>query len=222
MKGLLIKDFYFAMQQKRLFLIILFMFGVFYVSKGTESAPFVISYTTLMGGMFVLTSIGYDDFENSICYLMTLPITRKEYVLEKYLFGMLNVFCFWIVPTTAYTLLKIEIASEVMLIALMSLAVVIAFELIMIPVQLKFGGDKGRMALIGVIAAGMLLVYLIKEIGGRLMDSSEAARQLLEKIIQGIVNGSAWTIGIMIFVMLVLEAVISYRISLKVITKKEY
>lgn len=222
MKGLLIKDFYFAMQQKRLFLIILFMFGVFYISQGAESAPFVISYTTLMGGMFVLTSIGYDEFENSISYVMTLPITRKEYVLEKYLFGMLNVVCFWIVPTAAYTLLKLEMASEMMLVALMSLAIVTAFELIMIPVQLKFGGEKGRMALIGVIAAGMLLVYLIKEIGGRIMNSSEAARALVEKVIQAIVSGSVWMIGIVVFVLLVFEAIISYRISLKVITKREY
>lgn len=222
MKGLLIKDFYFAMQQKRLFLIILLMFGVFYISQGTESAPFVISYTTLMGGMFVLTSIGYDDFENNISYLMTLPITRKEYVLEKYLFGMLGVISFWLFPTIVYTVMKMEMISEVLIIASLSLAVVTAFEMIMIPVQLKFGGEKGRMALIGVVAAGMLLLYFLKEIGTRLMNSSDAAKQLFENIIHGLENSSGWMLGAGIVVFLVIEGLISYRISLKVITKKEY
>lgn len=222
MKGLLMKDFYFAMQQKRLFLIILFMFGVFYISKGAESAPFVISYTTLMGGMFVLTSIGYDDFENSSCYIMTLPITRKDYVLEKYLFGMLGVFSFWLFPTAVYVFLKMEMISEVLTIAGMSLAVVTCFEMLMIPVQLKFGGEKGRMALIGVIVVGMLLLHLIKEIGTWLMGSSEAAKQMIENVIYELENGSVWMLGIGIVILLILETIISYRISLNVITKREY
>lgn len=222
MKGLLLKDIYFAMQQKRLFLIILFMFGVFYLSQGAESAPFVISYTALMGGMFVLTSISYDEFENSICYLMTLPITRKEYVLEKYIFGMSCVIGFWLLPAVAYTLLKIEIAGEILTIAFLSLAVITAFELIMIPIQLKFGGEKGRMALIGVIAAGMLLLYFLKEFGCRLMNSSEAAKKLVENVLQGMENANVWVIAVGVFVLLAIETVISYGISLKVIIKREY
>lgn len=36
--------------------------------------------------MFTATTISYDGFDNCYLFLMTLPVTRKKYVNEKYLF----------------------------------------------------------------------------------------------------------------------------------------
>ena len=37
----------------------------------------------------VMSSVSYDEFNNGLSYLMTLPTTKKDYVREKYLFGFL-------------------------------------------------------------------------------------------------------------------------------------
>ena len=37
-----------------------------------------------------MSSISYDEFDNGNAFLFSLPITRKDYVLEKYIFGSVS------------------------------------------------------------------------------------------------------------------------------------
>lgn len=39
--------------------------------------------------MFSLSTISYDEFDNGNAFLFSLPITRKGYVIEKYIFGIM-------------------------------------------------------------------------------------------------------------------------------------
>ena len=88
MKGLLIKDFKILKGQKQFFASVLVVTFVFLMTN--TSFSFVISYITVMTGMLTLTTISYDDHENGMGYLFTLPISRKGYVQEKYLFGFMT------------------------------------------------------------------------------------------------------------------------------------
>lgn len=222
MKGLLIKDFRFTMQQAKMFFIILFMFVFFYFSQGADSAPFIISYTTLMGGMFVLTTISYDDYDYGTAFLLTLPITRKDYVKEKYVFGILGILGLWCLSTAAYLILGVEEFTEMVLMALMILAVILAFEMIIIPIQLKFGGDKGRMALVGIVVAAMLLLIAVKSVANQLINSSAEMETLIYGIVNALSSVSPWATGVVLAAVLVIETCISYKISVRVLERKEY
>ncbi len=222
MKGLLIKDFRFTMQQAKMFIIILFMFVIFFFSQGADSATFIISYTALMGGMFVLTTISYDEYDHGITFLLTLPIARKDYVKEKYVFGILGILGLWGLSTAAYLILGFDEFKEMLCIALLVLAVILAFEMIMIPIQLKFGGDKGRMALIGIVVAAMLLLLVVKSVANQLINYSAEMETLIYGIVNVMSSVSPWLIGVAIAAILVIETYISYRISVKVIENREY
>ena len=222
MKGLFLKDLYFTLQQKKMLLIILFMFIIFYISQGAESGPFVIAYVSLLGGMFVLNTISYDEYENSISYLFTLPIQRSEYVKEKYLFGVFGLSFFWGIVTLAYLCLNYQNAQETLLGALMILAVMFFFEMVMLPVQLKFGGDKGRIAVIGIVVAGMLLLFGIKSLLEGMAGSSEEVKLKLLNLTEGLLSMNPWIAGMIVGGILMVGAYISYRISLKVILNREY
>ncbi|MCF0261227.1 MAG: ABC-2 transporter permease, partial [Erysipelotrichaceae bacterium] len=86
MKGLLVKDCFLLFQRKQSLLMILAVCIFVGMAVGGE---FVISYMTILGAIFALSTISYDDADNGMMFLMTLPISKKQYVLSKYVFGFL-------------------------------------------------------------------------------------------------------------------------------------
>ena len=88
MKGLFMKDFGLLKGQKQFFAVIVVM-TVIFMTAYTNFA-FIISYITIMIGIMTLTTISYDEFENGMGYLFTLPVSRREYVGEKYLFSIIT------------------------------------------------------------------------------------------------------------------------------------
>lgn len=41
---------------------------------------------TMFGAMIAVGTLSYDETDNGLAFLMTLPVDRKTYVREKYLF----------------------------------------------------------------------------------------------------------------------------------------
>ena len=218
MKGLLLKDFRLIMQQSRLFVIIPFMIASFMIFQGAESAPFIIAYTSMMGGILVLNTISYDEFGHSITFLMTLPITRKEYVQEKYVFGILGILATWGISTAVYLLFGVEAFREILILAVTMLLTILAAEMIMIPIQLKFGGDKGRIVLIVLVMACVLLGFILK---GCIQRGTET-EVLFYKIVEVAASVSGWWYLFAAILFLVIETFVSYKISVCMIEKQEY
>lgn len=220
MKGLLIKDFCFAKEQRRMLVILAIIFAAFIFSQGKESAAFVISYMTLVGGMLTITSISYDEYDGSMAFLLTFPITRKQYVIEKYIFGFLCGGICCIISTAIYMLMDIQGSREILVVAAVLLMVLTFFLMIMLPIQLKFGGDKGRIALIGIFAAFMLAIYGVKHVGEKVyqIDFDTMKNLMIEKLSAL----SPWTIGVILAVIWVGALVVSLAVSVKIVEQKEY
>ena len=97
MKGLLIKDFKLLKGQKNFFMTITAISIIMIiVSPGTS---FPIGFLGFVGALFSLSSISYDEFDNGNAFLFSLPITRKDYVLEKYIFGLISGIMFLLLGT---------------------------------------------------------------------------------------------------------------------------
>lgn len=86
MKGLLIKDLKLIMTQK---LLIFIVGGVSCYLLVTGKAEFGMSYMAFILAILVINTINYDDHDNGMSFLLTFPISRKIYVIEKYLLGMI-------------------------------------------------------------------------------------------------------------------------------------
>ena len=60
----------------------------------------VVWDSTIVTAIFAITTISYDEFDNGLAFLMTLPVTRKQYVAEKYLLGagltlsLIHIYCY--------------------------------------------------------------------------------------------------------------------------------
>ena len=217
MRGLLIKDFLLLKNQSRFFLIYIFL------SVGMLLADFnpvfVINYATLIFCMFTISSISYDEFDNGYAFLFTLPITRERYTEEKYVFGILTGCLAWLAVTVITVIMNVlrgrADASEIAVTALIFLFLAFLFMSVVIPVQLKFGQEKGRTALILVIglifAAAFIAVRTAKMFQ---VDLSAAAERL-----------ASLHLGPVIAVLLVASVtvmIVSYLISVRIMRKKQF
>lgn len=159
MMGLLVKDLCLFKQRIRFFLI-LAVFGVFFAYN--YDGEFAVGYLTLMCSFFTSSTLTYDEFDNCYPFLMTLPVTAKTYVIEKYIFGFVLSLGAWIFSTTVYFACNIIKKAPILWVEdTMSLLIVLSAALIllsiMLPVTFKFGTDKSRIVII--IIAGITVAF---------------------------------------------------------------
>jgi ABC-type transport system involved in multi-copper enzyme maturation permease subunit len=84
MKGLLIKDIRLMKNMRNSIIMIAVSMGAY-----MKDVSFIITYLALIGASFTTSTMSYDEFDNGYTFLLSLPVTRKGYVLEKYAFGLL-------------------------------------------------------------------------------------------------------------------------------------
>lgn len=218
MRGLLLKDWYLLKENRQLFTIILGMAALFTFTN--SDVTFISTFITIIMSMMVASTISYDDFDRSNSFLMTLPTTRKQYVLEKYVLGVVLIGIGWVLSTCVATVIQLLNAPivdymEWFLSSASIMLLAIFFLAIMIPSQLKFGSDKGRIAMIafslGIFMIGAGVVLLCNKFN---ID--------LEGILQAITRLPLRILITSFAILFILCVVISYRISLHVFQKKQF
>lgn len=147
MKGLLVKDLNLVWVSGRMFPILVLAVAAITVWTGGD-AEFIVSYSTGIFTMFVLSTLSYDEYDNGLEFLFSLPVNRKLYATEKYVFGFLS---------GAFGLVIAEVMKSICLLArgkgfigaeaflgdLMTFAVLIIVMAAMIPLRIRFGSEKG-------------------------------------------------------------------------------
>lgn len=220
MKGLLIKDFQLSLLNIRM-LVIICVVSIFITSSSTGSAAFVISYVTIIFFMFVLTSISYDETDHSISFLFTLPISRKTYVREKYIFslicGMIGLVFSTAVCIIVGAVKNVNLIEPGMIPAALGIYLTLLFIVaLMLPIQLKFGGDNGRIALF--IVFGVIVAAIF--IGSKILEHFNIHEADIIKFLDLLLSSNT-ALAIPGFILLVLAALgISYRISVKIMEHK--
>ena len=219
MKGLLIKDFKLLKVQKNFFLLILCIAIGIEIFTNSTSSSFIIGFLSFVATLFTLSSISYDEFDNGNAFLFSLPITRKSYVIEKYGFGMILGSSFWAFGTLIVIFKEVithkYVSIDTVIAAFIILPIVFAVLAVMLPFQLKFGGENGRIAIICTLVIVFLIGIVITKVANAFnINLSFLFHEIatLNSIILILV-----IIGITFFMLFV-----SYRISLSIMKKKEF
>lgn len=226
MKGLLIKDLKLLASQKKIFIITIFVAAVF--AWTSDDVTFAATYIILLLSMLTLTTLSYDDMNNGMLFLLSLPAGRKTYVKEKYVFSFFNllfagalslVVCYVFSVIKGDALNLDDLMSNIIGITL-SMAVMLA---VTIPLELKYGVEKGRIAMIATIA-----IVALAGIGGYKLltnvlhvDVNSFLVNILEKLPK---TGEGLEIMVMggLFTILLLVLFVSYIIADKIMKKKEF
>ncbi len=215
MKGLLIKDFRLLMAQKRFFLMVAVIAVIMSVMNNDVS--FLLGFVTLIISQFAVSTVSYDEFDNGYPFLFTLPVSRRGYAVEKYVFGLLLGFTAW---AFAMALSLIVTAAQggalltVLLTGVSILPAALLMQSITLPFQLKFGGEKGRLALMAM--AGVIFVVIAG--GSMLLDSFGADANALTADLAA--NGALVLAGTYLLALLIWAA--SMAVSIRIMEKKEF
>lgn len=218
MKGLLIKDFKLLMGQKY-FVIAIVMICVWFLAMGRNPAT-VGSYLSIVMAIFAGSTISYDEYENGMMYLFTFPIRRRDYVLAKYMFGIALLAL--TVAVGSVLMFTVALASPMSYEAEQWVSMILTsvlgaalIQAVSIPVQLKFGGEKSRVALVIVCAGIVLAVYTVNKAG-------EAMQVDFEAVIQRIAQASPAVFCMCSIAAALLVMGISCLISLAVMKRKQF
>lgn len=217
MKGLLVKDFKLLKLQKNFFIVIVAI--AIGLAIMNDDPTFMLGYLTFIMSLFTLSTISYDEFDNGNAFLFTLPISRKSYVMEKYGFSLLVGSSSWILAVLlagAFSLIKgTEPVLEVIMTAIMMLPIMLIVYAVMIPFQLKFGGEKGKIAMAGTVGLLFIIGFLIVKIAELLGIDLLNVINTLPTLSMGMLVVIAVIIAIIIFG-------ISMRISISIMDRKDF
>ncbi len=209
MIGLLLKDIYTMRQYVKTLLFMLVFFAV--ISAGLDNpATFFEGFIILMSMMLTISSFSYDDLAKWDRYALTLPVSRKEIVAGKYLLS--------IVLCVAATVISFLISAIILTVKpvegfglteqLFATAAIVSiaffFTGILLPLTFKFGVEKSRILMFVIFAAPSAAVIALDKLG--IPMPTEASLMSFLKLLPLIV---------------ILLYYLSYRLSVRVFSKKE-
>lgn len=217
MKGLLIKDIkLLANMRSSLVFILLIAVGM---AAYMSDASFIVMYLGLIGTSFTSSTVSYDEYDNGYGFLFSLPVTRRDYAVEKYCFGLLMGGGGWLAGTVlsvASAVVKEGAAPlDAFMISLMLFPAVMIMLSVLLPLHMKFGAEKSRIVMIG--AAGAL--FGLFAVAFKILDGMDlnlnAVWDRLPAFGMGAVIAGAAAAGIAMLLL-------SCRISISIMEKKEF
>lgn len=219
MKGLLIKDFKLMLNQKNFFILIVLILGATACFLDFDYY-FLIGYFMFICSLFTISTISYDEFDNGNAFLFTLPFSRSRYVEEKYCFGILAGTCSWFLSFVITTIIQMInsnnfIFSDWILSTLVMLPIMFVMLAILIPFQLKYGSENGRIAIIIFLGGGFVVCYLL----ANLLAQSQINYNALISFIN---NVDPLIILLIIFAICLAILFVSMKISKQIVLKKEF
>ncbi len=174
MKGLIIKDILSLRKNIKMMGAMLLFFAVF-AFIGND-VTFVSGMATLLMTMLTVTTLAYDEASKWDRYALSLPITRKQLVLSKYLLTLLlalggAVISLIILLTASLTgngISVIEALATVYGLFWVSLV----FTGILLPLTYKFGVEKSRLFVFAIFGLPTLGVYFLHNAGVQMPDAA--------------------------------------------------
>ncbi len=165
MKGLLIKDLCLLKGQKKILPVYLFL-AIWFTAMHNDA--FSLPFLMMMASILTVSTISYDEFDRSWAHLFTMPFDRRTYVLEKFVLGgilaaaslVLSAGCM----AVRFLISPGEAPADVGMLILLSACAGTAMIAVMVPIRIRFGGDRGRLVLFAVFGVISLVPLLLSRV----------------------------------------------------------
>ena len=215
MRGFLKKDLALLYNTGKVYLAVIAM-GIVLGLVNKEMRSFSSSFIMIMLALAGASTLSYDDFENGMPFLMSLPVSKKTYIKEKYLIcflsGAVGLVIAAVLGTVIFKMPLIHGEEPMLLVFPVFFAIAEIMTAVMIPTRIKFGPEKSRIVGMGFVVAIFGIGYLFKlfsvDIDALIRDAQENIPKL------------ALVLGVMVFCMVIM--LISYTFSVKALEKKEF
>ena len=217
-KGLITKDILQLKNYKKTLIVFILIFILTSISgkSGVENMLAII--LTLGFGMFSMASFNYDELNKTDRYILTLPLTKKQVILSKYIL----VICSTIIGSIIGIILGFIVTfvinkqfpniEELISVGLGGIFGIGLIQAIQIPCVYKWGAEKGRIQM--VIVTAIVALFVI----GIVFATKKANIQIQ---INNIIEKISAFLPLILVVATLIMYYISYRISYKIYDRKE-
>ncbi len=221
MKGLLMKDGYLMWKYQKVNMIIALIFSFIsaFNIDGSNTNLFFIFYSCLMISFIPSGLYLVEEREKSYMNFFTLPVSRKTYVLEKYLLSVLSNTAIillnsviLLIRTAGQSMLK----DSLMMIALMTVMTFLT-PAVGLPAVMKFGGTMGTFVNMIVPSFCMLLIMSVMS-----FDSVSDLVQYHMQAIDSMIHMDFMIFYLLITLFTFLLYGISIPLSVKIYKNKEF
>lgn len=161
MKGLVLKDLINLKKQLKVIGLIILFYFIF--SKTTNNNSMFGTMVTLVFAMLPITALAFDEKANWDKYGLTMPVSRPEVVMSKYILGIIASIVAIILNFIAQILLGTKINSESIKMISIIFSVSLLFFSLILPIIFKFGVEKGRLLMFIVLALPSMIILLFKD-----------------------------------------------------------
>lgn len=206
MLGLIKKDLLLMKTNAKSLLVIFIIYLLMAINGNFD----IVVMLPLFMMVLLISTFGYDEYNNWDAYVNALPVGRKNIILSKYLTSAILLVCSSIISCIiAYVLTffyeKSDISHSLSYIGGCLCGMLVAISL-MYPLIFKYGSQKGRIAGFVLIAGSGFVLGLLSKI----------------KTFSTVVNSFETYFLIAFIVLTILMLIGSYIISVKIYSKREF
>lgn len=163
MIGLMKKDFFNVASSLKVYLMIPLVFAL--LSYNNKSMDLLAFSTCFVGIFVVMSCFAYDDMAHFDAFALTLPISRRDLVISKFLIGNLFLLVIFVLANLLAFVLAMLFEGrfagysfmgflEFTFIATMVVNIITA---IVTTIMFKYGSEKGRVVFLVIFLGGGLL-----------------------------------------------------------------
>ena len=163
MLGLLQKDFYTIRRQGKIMIFILVFYLIFGIMN--DSPSFFLGFLLIFSSMMPLTAMGYDERNQCDKLFLCMPISRRDLVSSRFLLGLiLTIVSNLIGVVCSLTVFKEDRTENLLLLGIVW-GICLFYFSVCFPIALKFGVEKSRYAMMGLIFLPTILIALLAKQG---------------------------------------------------------
>jgi len=182
MKGLLTKDIHLILRQKKLML----MMALLILLLAHNGLEFILGYFICACFLLGDTTIEYDTADKNLAYLMTLPVSRKTYVLEKCLLTLLpgigaTVLAIAIRVGMAWVQKQPVVLTEIILSFMIIFFASSLLVAVLLPIELLETEKRKLVVNLVASAFGVVWIMLMRD-GEALQKISSYATKIIENV----------------------------------------
>lgn len=138
----------------------------------------VFALMMIVSAMVPVSAISYDERSKWDKIVNTMPLSRKEVVLSKYLLAILLTAISSVIIFAFYMLVpEMPLEEKAVITAVMAMMAMI-YQAALMPVMFKFGSEKGRTMMLAILFVPTVLIFAIGEMN--IIDAN-AAISFLER-----------------------------------------
>ena len=219
MKTLFIKDIRIVLKQQRV-LICAFFAVITILAFATDNSMYAVAFVLFLVPTMMLTTISYDTFENGMSYIMSLPVSVKDYVAEKYILTVASSLIFNIMATILINVV-LSIGKgvgimplELIVNAMLAQFMVLIYISLVLPVDIRFGTDKGMIIVV-------LMAVVIGAVGP-MLGNINVDSGLMYKLSEAEITSVPVNQALLLMSVGGVFAIVSYFVSVKLMKQMEY